>query len=58
VVVIVVCRSQWPRSLRHELSSPSQTLVSWVRMPLETWMSVCVYSVSVLSCVRSGLATG
>jgi hypothetical protein len=32
------CRSLWPRSLRHELSSPSQTLESWVRIPLEASM--------------------
>jgi hypothetical protein len=48
-------RSQWPRSLRHELSSLARTLGSWVRIPLEAWMSVCVYSVCVLG---SGLATG
>jgi hypothetical protein len=34
---------QWPRSLRHEISSPSQTLVSWVQIQLEACMSVCVY---------------
>jgi hypothetical protein len=43
------CRSQWPRGLRHEPSSPAQTLGSWVRIPLEAWISVCVYSVFVLS---------
>jgi hypothetical protein len=48
----IQCRSQWPRGLRHELSSPVQTLGSWVRIPLETWMSLCVYSVFVLSCVQ------
>jgi hypothetical protein len=52
------CRSQWPRGLRHEMSSPAWTLGSWVRIPLEAWMFVCVYSVFVLSCVSSGLATG
>jgi hypothetical protein len=41
-------RSQWPRGLRHEPSSPAQTLGSWVRIPLEAWMSACVYSVFVL----------
>jgi hypothetical protein len=46
------CRSQWPRGLRHELSSPAQTLGSWVRIPLEAWMSGCVYSVFVLFCVQ------
>jgi hypothetical protein len=39
-------RSQWPRGLRHEMCSPARTLGSWVRIPLEAWMSVC------------GLATG
>jgi hypothetical protein len=50
--------SQWARNLRHEPPSPAQTLRSWVRMPLEAWMFVCVYSVFVLFCVGSGLATG
>jgi hypothetical protein len=45
------CRSQWPRGLRHETHSPSQTLGSWVRIQLETWMSARVSSVSVLSYV-------
>jgi hypothetical protein len=54
----VICRSQWPRCPRHEMSSPTWILGSWVRIPLEAWMFVCVYSVSVLSCVGSGLATG
>jgi hypothetical protein len=44
-----------PRGLRHELSSLARTLGSWVRIPLEAWMSVCVYSVFVLG---SGIATG
>jgi hypothetical protein len=43
-------RPQWPRRLRHELSSCAQTLGSWIRIPLKTWMSVCVYSVFVLFC--------
>jgi hypothetical protein len=45
------CRSQWPRRLRHELFSSAETLQSWVRIPLEAWMSVCVYSVFLLFCV-------
>jgi hypothetical protein len=55
--VIVLCglvkqsRSQRPRGLRHELSSLARMLGSWVRIPLKAWMSVCVYSVFVLSCV-------
>jgi hypothetical protein len=43
---------QWLRSLRHKLSSSAETLGSWVRIPLEAWMSVYVYSVFVLSCVQ------
>jgi hypothetical protein len=38
-------RSQWPSGLRHEMSSPAWTLGSWVRIPLEAWMSVSVNSV-------------
>jgi hypothetical protein len=45
-------RSQWPRGLRHELSSLAHTLGSWVRIPIEAWMSMCVYSVFVLSCLQ------
>jgi hypothetical protein len=44
-------RSQWPRGLRHEPSSSARTLGSWVRILLEAWMFVCVYSVFVLFCV-------
>jgi hypothetical protein len=44
-------RSQWPRSLRHELLSFAPTLGLWVRIPLKAWMSVCVYSVFVFFCV-------
>jgi hypothetical protein len=50
--------SQWPSGLKHEMSSPAWTLGSWVRIPLEAWMFVWVYSVFVLSCVGRGLATG
>jgi hypothetical protein len=52
------CRSQWPHSLRHELSSPAQTLGSWVRIPLKAWMSVCVYSVCAVLRVGSGTVKG
>jgi hypothetical protein len=38
-----MCRSQWPRGLRHELSSLARTLGSWVRIPLKIWMSVCAF---------------
>jgi hypothetical protein len=46
------CRAQWRRGLRHELSSPAQTLGSWVRIPLEAWIYVCIYSVFVLPYVQ------
>jgi hypothetical protein len=52
------CRSRWPRGLSHVLSSLARTLGSWLRIPLKSWMSVCVYSVFVLSCVGSGLVKG
>jgi hypothetical protein len=39
-------------------SSPAHTLRSWVRIPLEAWMSVCVYCVSAVLCAGSSLATG
>jgi hypothetical protein len=45
-------RSQWPRGQSHELSSPALILGSSVRVPLETWMSMCVYSVFLMSCVQ------
>jgi hypothetical protein len=37
-------------SLRHEPTPPALTLGWWVRIPLEAWMSVCVYSAFVLFC--------
>jgi hypothetical protein len=42
---------QWLLGVSHELSSLARALGSWVRIPLKEWMSVCVYSVFVLSCV-------
>jgi hypothetical protein len=45
-------RSQWPRGLKHELSSPAQTLGSWFRIPHKAWMSVCISTVFVMSCVE------
>jgi hypothetical protein len=50
--------SQWLQGLRHEVSSPTQTLGSWVWMPLEACMFICVYAVFVLSCVGSHLVMG
>jgi hypothetical protein len=58
LIAHVVCRSQWSRGLRHKMSTPTQTLGSGVRIALEAWMSVSVYSMFVLPCVGSGLATG
>jgi hypothetical protein len=51
-LVVCLCRSQWLRGLRHELSSLARILGSWIRIPLMAWMSVCVYSVFVLFCVQ------
>jgi hypothetical protein len=53
-------RSQWPRGLRHDPSSPPRKLGSWVRISLEAWMFVCVrlFCVRVFLCLGSGLATG
>jgi hypothetical protein len=51
-------RSQWPRGPRHEMSSPAQTLGSWVRIPFETQKSLRISSMFVLPCVGSGLAAG
>jgi hypothetical protein len=33
-------RTQYPRGLKHELSSLARTLESWARIPLRAWMSV------------------
>jgi hypothetical protein len=35
-------RSEWSRGLRHEISSSTRTLGSWVRIPLEAWMSAFI----------------
>jgi hypothetical protein len=39
------------RGIRHEPSSFAQTLGSWIRIALEAYMSLFVYSVFVLLCV-------
>jgi hypothetical protein len=52
----IFIRSQWPHSLKHGMSSPVETLGSWVRIPLKAWMSAFI--LFVLYCVSSGLATG
>jgi hypothetical protein len=55
-----ICRrSQWPRDLRHEPSSPARTLGLWVRIPFKGMdVYVCLFCVCVVLCVGSGLATG
>jgi hypothetical protein len=41
VTIDGVCRSHWPRGLRHELSLLART---WVQIPLKAWMSlVCAF---------------
>jgi hypothetical protein len=44
--------------LIHDLSSPTPTLRSWVRIALEAWISMCLSRVCVVLSVGSGLATG
>jgi hypothetical protein len=44
----LTCRPQWPRRLRHELSSLARALGLWVRIPFKAWIFVCVYSAFVL----------
>jgi hypothetical protein len=41
----------WPSNLCHELSLSTQTLRSLVQIQLQAWMVVCIYSVSVSSCM-------
>jgi hypothetical protein len=40
---LVFRRSQWLHGLRHEPPSPGRTLGSWVRVPLQAWMSVYAF---------------
>jgi hypothetical protein len=54
----MLSRSQRPRGLKHELSSPDQTLGSWVRIPLKSMdVCVCLFCVCAVVCAGSGLAT-
>jgi hypothetical protein len=59
-LILIWSRSQWPRGLKHELSSLARKLGSWVGIPLKPWMSVlCAFTLFVLFCVGgSGLTTG
>jgi hypothetical protein len=50
--IYLISRSQWPHGLKHELSSPAPTLRSWVRIPLEAWVFVCVQCEFIL-CIPS-----
>jgi hypothetical protein len=51
--------SHWAPFLRHEPTSPAQTLDAWVRVPLKKWMHVepsfCVY---IVLFIGRGLVTG
>jgi hypothetical protein len=42
--------SQWPRGLRHELSSLARTLGSWAEIPLKAWMSALGAFILCLCC--------
>jgi hypothetical protein len=35
-------QSQWPRGIRHEMTSLARTVELWDRIPLKAWMFVCV----------------
>jgi hypothetical protein len=48
-----ISRSQWPHVLKYEQFSLARTLRSWVGIPLEAWMFVCLFCV-----LGSGLQTG
>jgi hypothetical protein len=51
-------RSQWPRGLKHELSSLARTLGSWVWIPLKGWIFYArLFCVCFVLCVGRGLAT-
>jgi hypothetical protein len=49
-----VSRTRWPRGLRHEPSSLARSLRSWVRIPLEEWISVYAF----MLCLCYSVATG
>jgi hypothetical protein len=42
----------------YKLPLPAQTLGSWVKIPLESFMFVCIYSEYIVRCVDSGLTAG
>jgi hypothetical protein len=43
--IVSADHSDRPRGLRQEMFTPARTLGSWVRIPLEAWMSVCLFCV-------------
>jgi hypothetical protein len=52
-----ISRSQYPRRLRHELSSLARTMGSWVQIPLRAWMfGVCIrlFCACAVLCLGSG----
>jgi hypothetical protein len=49
--IILLLYHKRPKVLRHELSSFTQMLRSWVRIPHYAWIDVYFHSVFVLSCV-------
>jgi hypothetical protein len=49
--VSIFCRSQWPRGLRHELSSLARKPGSWIRIPLKACMSVWVLFYVCVACM-------
>jgi hypothetical protein len=55
----VISRSQWPRGLRHELSTAARTPGSWVQNSTPV-MDVCIhlFCLCAVLCVGRGLATG
>jgi hypothetical protein len=40
---------------KTEMSSPARMLGSWVRIRLEVWVSVCLYSACAVLCVGKAL---
>jgi hypothetical protein len=55
---IMGSQSHWPRGLRHKLVfACSNTVVVGSNLTQGMDVCVCIYSVFVLSCVGSGLAT-
>jgi hypothetical protein len=55
---VASCWSQKPCGLKHKVSSLFRTLGPWDWNYLKVWMSVCICSVFVFSCVGRSLAVG